>query len=164
MSNPPCLGCAILARALPGYSERWSLLSAMRAAALHRAAGLTAANMVFVVGEPSLLPAELRGRGELTMLVTSREDLLRRYAGVYNMTLRTMIAQIARPAPPGTAWVLAAFPEDPASGESAGIAVYLHPVPESPSASAEHVIALALVPTDHGAAPGARITAPGGRA
>lgn len=160
-TKPSCAGCVILARALPGHTERWHLLSAMRQHAFHREAELTPGDAVFVVGEPSLLPEDLRGRGDHTLLVSSRADLHGRYAGT---VFGNLLSQLARPAPPGQAWVVAAFPADPSTGEAAGIAVYLHLVPATPTASAARVVALALVPPDGGDAPGARITAPGGTA
>lgn len=157
-----CQGCDLLAAALPWTQsggapsiDRWDLIAGMLRASEVRA-GLGIEDVVVVVGTPELLPHSLRGRGAFAIMTAERTKLLDRYPE----PLASTFAPLASPAPPGHVWVVASI-GTPAGG---AVVVFFHRAPAAPSAAAERVLALALVPEDGGPAPGAGISAPGGRA
>lgn len=156
-----CQGCDLLAAALPwdfpvvrGAPDRWDLIAGMLRNAEER--GFTPDDVVVVVGNPELLPAELRGRGDLTMMTAERTKL----PGRYPEPLASTFAPLARPAPPGHVWVVASI----GTHARGAVVVFFHRAPPAPSAAAVRVLDLALVPEDGGPAPGAGVTSPGGSA
>lgn len=157
-----CLGCRLLAAALPRggtvlphCADHWDLVAGMLHASKARA-GLGLEDVVVVVGNPDLLPAELRGRGDYTMMTTQRT----RMVGRYSEPFATVFAPLRDAPRPGHVWVLASIGA-PGGGQ---VVLFSHRAPPAPSASAVRVLDLALVPEDGGPAPGAGISAPGGRA
>lgn len=155
-----CHGCELILRALPRFEHHWDMLSAMRGAYLARRPDADLSELVFVVGEPSILPDELQGRGEYACCVVDRRELVGRYRG----PLGRLLMYLAAPATEGMSWIIASIAGDASRGENPSIVAYQHRVPDLPSDDAAHLAALALVPADGAEAPGARINAPGGRA
>lgn len=151
MSTQDCQTCRILWLAMGGAIANPMELIAGSVRAVTARDRCEAADLVVVVGQRGLgLPLEDVAVGPFVFGAVSREAIAE-WAGD-DAERRRLVAAAAEPPPAGRVWILAG-----AGTKSSGLVTLVNHDLPAPSARADLIGELALVPRDGGPAPGRRV-------